>query len=48
LNDALFTAFNPALGSDAMVARNLLVVAAWGIAGLIIALRRFSWMPCGV
>jgi ABC-2 type transport system permease protein len=47
LNDALFTAFNPALGSDGLLARNLLVVVAWGLAGLTVALRRFSWVPRG-
>jgi ABC-2 type transport system permease protein len=47
LNDALFAAFNPALGSGGSVARGLLIVAAWGLVGLTIALRRFSWAPRG-
>jgi ABC-2 type transport system permease protein len=35
------------LGGESLFAdtKALAVVAAWGIAGLVVALRRFSWMP---
>jgi hypothetical protein len=26
---------------------DLLIVAAWGVAGFLIALRKFSWLPLG-
>jgi len=47
LADALLTAYNPhttGLGFDGL---DLLVVAAWGVGGLLLALRKFSWMPLG-
>jgi ABC-2 type transport system permease protein len=40
---ATFATFNGS--SHGGVATNLLVVAAWGGAGLAVALRRFSWAP---
>jgi ABC-2 type transport system permease protein len=45
LNNALFKAFDPAATGSGIAGTHLLVVAAWGAAGLIIALWRFSWSP---
>ncbi|HET7489705.1 MAG TPA: ABC transporter permease [Acidimicrobiales bacterium] len=42
---ALLTAFNPHTTGAGVAGRDLLVVVAWGVAGLVIALRRFSWLP---
>jgi ABC-2 type transport system permease protein len=45
LNNALFKAFDPATTGSGIAAKDLLILAAWGAAGLIIALWRFSWSP---
>jgi ABC-2 type transport system permease protein len=45
LNNALFKAFDPATTGSGIAGKDLLIVAIWGAAGLIIALRRFSWSP---
>ncbi len=45
LNNALFKAFNPATTGSGIAGTQLLIVAAWGVAGLAIALWRFSWAP---
>jgi ABC-2 type transport system permease protein len=45
LAQALLTAFNPATSGAGIAGKHLLVLAAWGAAGLIVALRRFSWVP---
>ena len=45
LNDALFKAFDPATTGSGIAGTHLLIVVAWGAAGLIIALWRFSWSP---
>jgi ABC-2 type transport system permease protein len=42
---ALLKAYNPHTGGSGFAWADLLIVAAWGIAGLIIALRKFSWVP---
>ncbi|HYB25321.1 MAG TPA: hypothetical protein VEF89_01775 [Solirubrobacteraceae bacterium] len=34
-------------GTDSVACGNLAIVAAWGIAGLIVALARFHWAPAG-
>ena len=47
LADALLTAYNPHTTGPGFAWADLLVVAAWGVAGLIIGLRRFSWLPLG-
>jgi ABC-2 type transport system permease protein len=47
LNNALFKAFDPATTGSGIAGTDLLVLAAWGAAGLIIALWRFSWAPQG-
>jgi len=42
---ALLTAYNPHTAGSGFAGADLLVVAGWGLAGLVIALRRFSWLP---
>jgi len=42
---ALLKAFDPATAGTARSPRDLAVVAAWGVAGLLVALRRFAWTP---
>jgi ABC-type multidrug transport system permease subunit len=45
LNNALFKAFDPGTTGTGISGTDLLILAAWGAAGLIIALWRFSWAP---
>jgi ABC-2 type transport system permease protein len=45
LDKALFKAFDPATTGSGIAGGHLLILAAWGVAGLIIALWRFSWSP---
>jgi ABC-2 type transport system permease protein len=44
---ALLTAYNPHTQGAGLAPLDLLVIAAWGAGGLLIALRRFSWLPLG-
>jgi ABC-2 type transport system permease protein len=44
--DAFFDAYVPA-GGSAVSWDNLAVVAAWGVAGLLLAVRFFRWTPRG-
>jgi len=44
---ALLTAYNPYTRGAGLAWSDLLVVAAWGVGGLVVALRRFSWLPLG-
>ena len=44
---ALLTAYNPHTHGAGIATGDLLIVAAWGVAGLVVALRRFSWNPLG-
>ena len=44
---ALLTAYNPHTRGAGFAGTDLLIVAAWGAAGLLIAVRRFSWLPLG-
>jgi ABC-2 type transport system permease protein len=44
---ALLTAYNPHTHGVGLAPADLLVVSAWGAAGLLVALRRFSWLPLG-
>jgi ABC-2 type transport system permease protein len=44
---ALLVAYNPHTRGSGFAGVDLLIVAAWGVGGLIIALRRFSWLPIG-
>jgi ABC-2 type transport system permease protein len=45
LANALLTAYNPHTSGLGFSGRDLLIVAAWGAGGLLIALRSFSWLP---
>ena len=47
LANALLTAYNPHTTGLGFAGQDLLVVAAWGVGGLLIALRKFSWLPLG-
>ena len=47
LADALLIAYNPHTTGLGFAGPDLLIVAAWGAAGLLIALRTFSWLPLG-
>jgi ABC-2 type transport system permease protein len=47
LFDALLTGFDPATTGNGITPDNLAVIAAWGIFGAVVALRRFSWTPRG-
>src|SRR5215472_4767969 len=42
---ALLTAYNPHTTGTGFAGTDLLIVAAWGIGGLVIALWKFSWVP---
>jgi ABC-2 type transport system permease protein len=44
---ALLTAYNPHTHGAGFAPTDLAIVAAWGGAGLLIAVRRFSWLPLG-
>jgi ABC-2 type transport system permease protein len=44
---ALLTAYNPHTTGSGLDWGYLAMLAAWGAAGLIIAVRRFSWLPRG-
>jgi len=45
LANALLIAYNPHTTGSGFAGADLLIVAAWGVGGLIVALRRFSWLP---
>ena len=47
LANALLVAYNPHTTGLGFAGLDLLIVAAWGAAGLLIALRTFSWQPLG-
>lgn len=47
LATALLTAYNPHTHGSGLAGVDLLIVAAWGAAGLAFALRRFRWNPIG-
>jgi ABC-2 type transport system permease protein len=47
LATALLTAYNPHTHGAGFAWTELLIVAAWGAAGLVFAIRRFSWNPLG-
>ena len=47
LANALLAAYNPHSTGLGFAGLDLLTVAAWGVAGLLIALRGFSWLPLG-
>lgn len=43
--DALFVAFDPRTTGAGIAGTDLLVLAAWGVAGLLLAVRFFIWTP---
>ena len=47
LADALLAAYNPHTTGSGLRWGDLAVLAAWGAAGLIIAMLRFTWLPHG-
>lgn len=47
LANALLVAYDPHTTGLGFAGMDLLIVAAWGAAGLLIALRKFSWLPLG-
>jgi ABC-2 type transport system permease protein len=47
LASALLAAYDPHTTGLGFAGPDLLIVAAWGAAGLLIALRTFSWLPLG-
>ncbi|HEY8491341.1 MAG TPA: ABC transporter permease [Dehalococcoidia bacterium] len=44
-SEALQTAFNPFQTGSGFEPAHLLVMAVWGVAGAVVALRTFSWEP---
>ena len=42
---ALLAAYNPYSAGSGFSGPDLLIIAAWGLAGLLIATRRFRWTP---
>ena len=48
LANALFKAFDPSTTGAGIAGHDLLILAIWGVGGLLIALWRFSWSPRGV
>jgi ABC-2 type transport system permease protein len=47
LNNGLFKSFDPSTTGAGFSGHDLLILVAWGIGGLVIALWRFSWSPRG-
>jgi ABC-2 type transport system permease protein len=47
LANALLAAYNPHTTGLGFAGLDLLIVAAWGATGFLIALRTFSWLPLG-
>ncbi|HWD82333.1 MAG TPA: ABC transporter permease, partial [Kribbella sp.] len=47
LANALLVAYNPHTTGLGFAGWDLLIVAAWGAAGLLVAVRKFSWQPLG-
>jgi ABC-2 type transport system permease protein len=45
LDNALFKAFDPATTGSGIAGTDLLILAIWGAAGLVVALWRFKWSP---
>jgi ABC-2 type transport system permease protein len=45
LFEALLTAFDPASAGPGIAGVHLIVLAGWGVAGGLIALRTFRWTP---
>ena len=47
LANALLVAYDPHTTGLGFAGPDLLIVAVWGAAGLLIAVRKFSWLPLG-
>lgn len=47
LANALLVAYNPHTTGLGFAGQDLLIVAGWGVAGLLVALFKFSWLPIG-
>ena len=47
LTDSLLAVYNPNTTGAGLRWGDLAILAAWGAAGLIIAVRRFKWLPRG-
>jgi len=45
LNNALFKAFDPTTTGSGIAGKDLGILAAWGVGGLLLALWRFTWAP---
>ena len=45
LNNALFKAFDPSTTGSGISGKDLGILAAWGVGGLLLALWRFTWSP---
>jgi ABC-2 type transport system permease protein len=45
LAESLLTAYNPYTTGNGIAWSHLGIVALWGVIGLVVALRRFSWLP---
>jgi ABC-2 type transport system permease protein len=45
LAESMHTAFNPFTEGAAIDVRNLLVMAAWGVFGILVSMRYFRWEP---
>jgi hypothetical protein len=43
----LLTAFDPNVGGPGVAASDIAVVAAWGVASLLVAMRTSRWTPQG-
>lgn len=47
LAGALLAAYNPHATGTGFAGVDLAILAGWGVVGLAVALRRFSWLPIG-
>lgn len=45
LSRAMLTAFNPHTTGAGFAWHDMLILGIWGVAGLVVAIRRFSWQP---
>jgi ABC-2 type transport system permease protein len=45
LNNVMFKAFDPATTGAGIAGGDLLILAIWGVGGLLVALWHFSWSP---
>ena len=45
LSQGLLKAFNPHTTGSGFAWRDMLILAIWGVGGLVVAVRRFSWQP---